>query len=155
MARRDQSNARKLELVNELSRQREQIKHSKAALVQQLAGSLDQIKATVNIPKLLGNKIQSSFRSHPTKWFIASTVGGLLISRFILSGISGRTIESSVDHQKRSSGIFLSAIGYVARPLIKSYLMGRLQRMIAERFLSHQQGFLDEEYPPRSDYEIY
>lgn len=154
MARRDQSNARKLELLNELTSHRLNIKVKKRALARQIALSAEQIKDTINIPKILRNKIKSDFKNSPSKWFIASTIGGLLISKFLLSSIGSKFNKSSKGGKKSYTSFFLNLLGKAASPLIKSYIIGRAQRYLAQRFLDQQEQISQHDYPPYSDYDI-
>ena len=154
MARRDQSNARKLELLNELALHRLQIKVKKRALIQQIALSTEQIRDTINIPKILGKKIKSAFKNSPSKWFIASTIGGLIISKFLLSSICRKFKKPTGGVQKSQRNILLDLLVSAVRPLIKSYLIGKARRFLAQRFLDNQERISQHEYPVYPDYDI-
>ncbi len=150
MASRDQSNKRKLELVTQLTANRRDIIRKKQVLVQQIAVSKEQLKDKINIPKLIGNKIKSSFTNSPTKWFIGSTVGGLLISKFF-SGSMG-SIFKKTKKKKVTSGMFYTLAAMAARPIIKSYLIGKAKDYVAHRLRSQQQQISQHEYQHDSDY---
>lgn len=157
MARRDQSNARKLILLNELTQHRLQIKVKKRALEHQIAVSKQQIKDTINIPKhitkLLRGKLKSSFTNSPTKWFIGSTIGGLIISKFLLGSFGSKSKNSNDLVPKVQRGIFFTFVGMVAKPLIKSYITKAARRFIEQKFLSPQE-LTDENDQLHPDYDI-
>ena len=162
MARRDQSNARKLALLNELTTHRLQIKVKKRALAQQIAASTEQIKDTINVPKQIrklftnffSNKIKTSFTNSPTKWFIGSAIGSLIISKILFSSISNLFKKSTDDEPKIRRSIFFTLLGMAARPIIKSYLIGKAQQYLTQKFLSPQQ-LSDYDYSRDSDYADY
>jgi hypothetical protein len=151
MARRDQSNARKLELLNQLTTHRRDITAQKQVLVQQIAQTSQQLKDTINIPKLISNKIKSSFTNNPTKWFIGSTIGGLLISKFVFGFKTSIFKNSKENDPKASRSIFYTILGMAARPLIKTFLLGKAKDYVTQRFLGHQKEY-QYEYQDESDY---
>ncbi len=153
MARRNQTNARKVELLNELTSHRLQIKVKKRILDQEIAAFSEQIKDTINVPKLITNKIKSSFNSDPTKWFIISTLGGLLITKFLF-GSFGSKYKRNEENPKARRSIILALVGMVAKPIIKSYLVGKAQHFFAQKFLGHQQVSPEYDYQQYSDYDI-
>lgn len=157
MARRDQSNARKLELLNELANHRLQIKVKKRALTKHIVTSTDQIKGIFNIPKLITkfvtNKIKSSFASSPTKWFIGSAIGGLIITKLLFSIIGRLFNKSSEAEPKVKRGVLFTLLLMAARPLIKSYLIGKAQQYFSQKFLTHQQPS-EYDYSRDSYYDI-
>ena len=89
MARRDQSDpeSRKLELLSQLSNHREDITRKKQVLVQEIAESKEALKEKINVPKLVTNKIKTSFSDSPTKWFIGSAIGGLIVSKLFFGTV--------------------------------------------------------------------
>jgi|GEM_PF-2444277 len=149
MARRDQSNERKLELLSQLTKHRRDITAKKQVFVQQIALSKEQLKDQINIPKLVSNKIKSSFTNSPTKWFIGSTIAGLLISKLFFGSV-GNIFKKS-NKQKSSRGMLYTLAVMAARPMIKSFLIGKAKDYIAQRFLGQQQ-ISRHEYQHESDY---
>lgn len=136
MARRDQSNQRKLELLKQLTNHRKDISFKKQVLIQQIAESKEQLQDKINIPKLFCSKIKSSYANSPAKWFIGSALGGLLISKLFLGPIFKKQQEKN---QKGSHGLFYSIVAMAARPMIKSFLIGKARDYLAQRFLVQEQ----------------
>lgn len=142
MARRDQRNAeqRKVELLSQLTSHRKDITAKKQVLVQQIADSKDEIKDTIkekiNVPQLITNKVKSSFSDSPKKWFIGSAIGGLIISKVAFSLFGG--IFRKPKKQKMSRGLLYTVAGMAARPMIKSFLIGKARDYVAQRFLGQQ-----------------
>ncbi len=136
MARRDQSNQRKLELLNQLTAHRKDITAKKQVLVQQIAESKEQLKDKVNVPKLVSSKVKSSFANSPTKWFIGSAVGGLIISKLVFGSVG--SIFRKPKKAKVSRGLLYTLAGMAARPMIKSFLIGKARDYVAQRFLGQQ-----------------
>jgi hypothetical protein len=153
MASRDQSNKRKLELISQLTNHRKDITAKKQVLVQQIAESKEQLKDKINIPKLISSKIKSSFVNSPTKWFIGSTVAGLLISKIFFGSVG--SIFKKPNKKKASRGIFYTLAAMAARPMIKSFLIGKAKDYVAHRLRSHQQEISQHDYEPESDYYYY
>jgi hypothetical protein len=152
MARRDQSNARKLELLSQLTIHRRDITAKKQVLAQQISESTQQLKDTINIPKLIGNKIKSSFTNSPTKWFIGFTLGGLLISKFVF-GLKATIFKTSKEIEKTASkGIFYTLAAMAARPLIKSFFIGKAKDYVTQRFLRQPQS---NQYDYQDEHEYY
>ena len=119
-------------------------------LVQQIAVSTEHLKDKLNIPKLIITKIKSSLTNNPTKWFIGSAVGGLLISK-LFSGSVG-SIFKKPKKQKVTRGMLYSLAAMAARPMIKSFLIGKAKDYVAHRFLSQQQEISQHDYQHESDY---
>lgn len=142
MAHRDQRNAeqRKIELLSQLTSHRRDITAKKQVLVQQIADSKDEIKDTikqkVNVPQLITNKVKSSVSDSPKKWFIGSAIGGLIISKLAFSLFGG--IFRKPKKKKISHGLLYSLAGMAARPMIKSFLIGKARDYVAQRFLGQQ-----------------
>ncbi len=166
MASRDQSKQRKLEILNQLSSQRSQIAAKKKLLTKEIAESKEvfstQLKDKVNVPKMVGSKLKSSFSNSPNQWFIASAVGGLVISKILFKGKrskpkSTRTIAaqgaatsviSSIfrkpKEREQTHGLFYSLIGYAARPMIKSFAINKVRNYLTHKIMMQQQ--YDNEY---------
>ncbi len=150
MARRDQRIAkeRKLELLSQLSTHREDISLKKQRLVHQIADSKDEIKDTikqkVNVPKLITNKVKSSFSDNPKQWFIGSAIGGLIISKVAFSLFGG--IFRTPKKNKVSRSFLYTVAGMAARPMIKSFLLGKARDYVAQRFLGQQQAHHQDGY---------
>jgi len=104
-------------------------------LVQEIAESKDEIKDKVNVPKLVTKKVKSSFSDNPTKWFIGSAIGGLIVSKFVLGtvGFIFRSPKKTV-----SRGILYSLTSMAMRPMIKTFLIGKVKDVLMQRFLSQQ-----------------
>ena len=146
MASRDQTNERKLELIGKLAVQRRDIIYKQQAFVQELAESKQQLKDQINIPKLIGSKIKSSFSGNATKWFVGSAIGGLIISKFIFrsSNSSEDTIKSA--SSPVSKNLLLTLFGMAARPLLKNFFIGKAKDYLARRFLTQQQQLSHYDY---------
>mgnify|MGYP000159171670 CR=1 FL=1 len=95
MARRDEQQ-RKLELLEQLSRQRAQITSQRSRLTTQIAYKTEEIKNKINVPRRIKDSVRSSFSSSPTKWFIGSAIGGLILSKIIIGRRSAGVLKSSV-----------------------------------------------------------
>ncbi|MGJ8656236.1 MAG: hypothetical protein ACSHX6_07285 [Akkermansiaceae bacterium] len=138
MARRNQSNERKLELLSQLDKNRKDITVKKQVLVQQIDESKQQLKEKINVPKRVTNKVKSSFASSPTKWFIGSAVGGLIISKLFF-GTVGSVFKKPKQQEKVSRGLLFTLAGLAIRPMVKSFLIGKAKDYVTQRFLVPQQ----------------
>lgn len=136
MARRDQSHERKLELLSQLTKDRRDITAKKQVLVQQINESKAQLKDKINVPKLVSTKVKSSFASSPNKWFIGSTIGGLIISKLFLGSVG--SIFRKPKQKKASRGLLYTLAAMAARPMIKSFLIGKARDYVAQRFMGQQ-----------------
>ncbi len=140
MAKRDEQQ-RKLELLDQLSRQRAQITSQKSSLVKNIEQTKVELKEKINVPKLINTKIKSSFSNSPTKWFVGSAVGGLFISK-ILFGRGRRKKRSFLANRKEEKsssdvprGLLMSAAFYFGKPMLKSYAIRRAKEYIANKYL--------------------
>lgn len=151
MARRDQSNARKLELINQLNSHRKDITAKKQILVQQIAESKSQIKDQINVPKLLSSKIKSSLAKNPTNWFIGSALGGLIITKLTLGSVSSLSSAFRKPKKKKSShGLIYTLAGMAIRPMVKSFIIGKARDIITQRIIAQQQlqqDYYEDHYP--------
>lgn len=146
MAKRDEQQ-RKLELLDQLSRQRAQITSQKSRLATQIEEKTEEIKEKINVPKRLKNNIQSSFSSSPTKWFLGSAVGGLLVTKILFGGrrrISKSPSRSGLRAAKVSRGLISTSLIYFGKPYLKSYLFRKGRAMLLKRFIPSQH---QAEYP--------
>ena len=142
MARRDQSDpeSRKLELLSQLSNHREDITRKKQVLVQEIAESKEALKEKINVPKLVTNKIKTSFSDSPTKWFIGSAIGGLIVSKLFFGTVgSVSSVFRKPKKDKISRGLLYTLAGMAVRPMIKSFLIGKAKDYAIQRFLGQPQ----------------
>ena len=139
MARRDQSDpeSRKLELLSQLSNHREDITRKKQVLVQEIAESKEALKEKINVPKLVTNKIKTSFSDSPTKWFIGSAIGGLIVSKLLFGSVGSVFRKPKKDRVSR--GLLYTLAGMAVRPMIKSFLIGKAKDYAMQRILGHRQ----------------
>ncbi len=151
MARRDQSNARKLELLNQLNSHREEITAKKQILVQQINESKSHIKDQINLPKLLSSKIKSSLTKNPTNWFIGSAIGGLIITKITLGSVTPlKSVFRKPKKNKPSHGVFYTLAGMAIRPMVKSFIINKARNIITNRIIAQQQlnqEYYEEHYP--------
>jgi len=109
MASRDQSKQRKLELLSKLSSQRSSITAKKQVLNEQIAESKEvlssQLKDKVNVSKIVGSKVKSSFTNSPNKWFLGSVLGGLVLSKLVFRKKHTPKTSSSVVEAAVGAGI--------------------------------------------------
>jgi len=139
MAKRDEQQ-RKLELLEQLSRQRAQITSQKSRLATQIEDKKEEIKEKINVPKRLKNNIRSSFSSSPTKWFLGSAVGGLIVTKLLL-GKKSRSISklsSSSSSSTISRGLLTSALLYFGKPMLKRVLFNKAKDYVIGRFHKRQ-----------------
>lgn len=150
MAHRDKQNLqqRKLELLNEMSQHRENISVKKQSLFQQIDKSKNELKDNfvdkINVQKMLSNKVKTSFSSSPTKWFLGSALGGIVVSKIFFGSVGrvsgGSKKKSSVneDSSQVSKGIFMTLAGLAIRPMVKSFLLGKARAYVSNRFFAQQ-----------------
>jgi len=152
MAKRDEQQ-RKLDLLDQLARQRAQITSQKSRLATQIEGKKEEFKEKVNVPKRLKNNIRSSFSSSPTKWFLGSAVGGLLITKILFgkkkvySQASSETVPAKV-----SKGLVATSLMYVAKPFLKSFLLNQGRTLLLRRFMPGQAQLEEVEYEDTRPY---
>ena len=163
MASGDQSKQRKLEILDKLANHRSDISAKKQVLAEQITESkdllTDQIKDKVNVPKIVGSKVKSSFSNSPNKWFLGSVVGGLIVSKLIFRGSKSRnnvktsvadtavsagisgigSIFRSPKKRRQTHGIFYTLVGYAARPMLKSFVLGKVRSYVANKVVQQAQ----------------
>jgi len=94
MATRDEQQ-RKLELLQKLSSQRQQISNQRDELSSQVAESAQELKSKMHVPTLIKKSVSSTVSNHPTKWFLGSAIGGLVLSKVFLGKKKKHSISSS------------------------------------------------------------
>lgn len=141
MAKRDEQK-RKLELLERLSRQRAQITSQRSRLASQIVEKKEELKDKINVPKRIKENVRSSFSSNPTKWFLGSAVGGLIVSKLLF----GRKKKQKTLGSKLSSGtntvsrgILTSALLYFGKPLLKRALINKAKNYVIQRYLLKKQ----------------
>jgi len=141
MARGDEQK-RKLELLDQLSRQRAQITSQRSRVATQIANKKVELKEKINVSKRVKDTVRSSFSSSPTRWFVGSAVGGLFVSRILFGKRSPRrerrSSSSSSSSSKESKGIVKSSLLYFAKPYIKSFLFNKGREMLLRKMMSKQ-----------------
>lgn len=150
MAKRDEQQ-RKLELLEQLSRQRAQITSQRGKLVTQIANTTEEIKDKINVPKRLKdgikNNIRSSFSASPTKWFLGSAVGGLLVTKILFGR---KKIYSKVNSVSGSTsvprGILTTSLLYFGKPYLKRFLFKKGRTMLLRRFIPIQHQAEEAQY---------
>lgn len=146
MAKRDEEQ-RKLELLEQLTRQRGQISRQRSKLATQIDGKKEEIKEKINVPKRLKNNIRSSFSSSPTKWFLGSAVGGLVITKVLFGRRkSYRKASASEGSANVSRGLLTTALLYFGKPYIKSMLFRKGKSMLLRKFIPGQRQWQANEY---------
>lgn len=159
MASGDQSKQRKLEILSKLANHRSDITAKKQVLIEQISESkevlTDQIKDKVNVPKLVRSKVKSSLSNNPNKWFIGSVAGGLIISKLIFrngrnskrSSVVSTAVGAGVSsifrtpkERRQTHGLFYTLIGYAARPMLKSFVIGKVRNYVAHKIMMQQQS---------------
>ena len=135
MARRDEQQ-RKLELLEQLSRQRAQITSQRSRLTTQIAYKTEEIKNKINVPRRIKDSVRSSFSSSPTKWFIGSAIGGLILSKIIIGRRSAGVLKSSVYSSKNvSRSLLVSALFYFGKPYLKRMMINKAKLMLLRKFM--------------------
>jgi len=159
MASRDQSNARKIELLCQLTEHRKDIAQRKRLLMEQLDEKTGDLKNKLNLPKFVSGKVKTSLKSSPTKWFIGSTIGGLLLSKLIfkskqprLTKIARKAKVSKQQNKTPSKGIIYTVTAMAAKPLLKSVVAGKVKDYVAQRFILQQQDHHQPPYDHDPDY---
>ncbi len=161
MAKRDEQQ-RKLELLDQLSRQRAQITSQKSRLATQIEDKKEEIKEKINVPKRIKNGIKnnitSSFSSSPIKWFLGSAVGGLLVTKVVFGRKSSSSLKASATTKdvptKVSKGLLATSLLYVAKPYFKSFLLNHGKTMLLKKFMPRQRQLEAPEYHDAHDHDI-
>ena len=139
MAQRDEQQ-RKLDLLQKLADRRAEIAHHRADLGQQVAAKKAAWGNKLNVPK----RIKASVSHSPAKWLVGSTLGGLLLTK-MLFGRRKRRLAKATD-SVASRGLLTSLALFAAKPLLKSYLLGKVRHIVAQKYLGVQQHRHAEEH---------
>ena len=139
MARRDEQQ-RKLDLLQNLASRRTEIAHQRVALSQQVAEKKAAWGNKLNVPK----RIKASVSHSPTKWLIGSTLGGLFLTKMVFGKPKRRFTK--VKESVASRGLLTSLAFFAAKPLLKSYALGKVRHYVAQKYLMGQHPAQADEY---------
>lgn len=141
---------RKLELAQQLANHRQSIAVQKEQLTHQIISKKEAIQAKLNVPR----RIKASVTNNPKKWFIGSTIAGLVLTRIFRSSHRRQIISSSVTEAKSSKSLLTTVALMVAKPLVKSFIMRKAKGYIAQRIAARYMHQHLEAYENQQEYYV-
>lgn len=123
MAATDETKQRKLELVNKLNESRQAITGAQILLCEQLSLKTKILKTAVQFP----SRVRQSITQKPVKW-----LSGVLLSGVVASTLRFRA-KSHPAPAKNNRSFVSSLVTSVLRPIIKTFLMKKLQDILIKR----------------------
>ncbi len=143
MAKRDEQQ-RKVELLQNMAVQRNEITRNRALVTEKIAETKDRYQQKLNVPK----RIKDSVKGNPKKWFIISAVSGLVISKVIFGKKKHRVSNDQGVITSASRGMLATFAAFALKPMLKSLAINKVKDMIARKYMPQQQY-----YDPQLEYE--